>query len=180
MEYFPFDFKVSPVYAYLHSSLLNTSSSPELLPLPSVLDLFFAVFKYLYALPPFSLSGQGSGNFSNENSCSHPESIFLYIKALHSFFTPLVKAHFRLCTSCTVLLYFLSSLHAVPPLGCCCLPVYIFALTSQCLTMTLFLTAFSFFFASSWTLLCFPQPISGFPLPCKPRTHSHAFICPEK
>lgn len=119
MEYFPFDFKVSPVYAYLHSSLLNTSSSPELLPLPSVLDLFFAVFKYLYALPPFSLSGQGSGNFSNENSCSLPESIFLYIKALHSFFTPLVKAHFRLCTSCTVLLYFLSSLHAVPPLGCC-------------------------------------------------------------
>lgn len=75
VEYFPLDFKVSPVCARLHSSLLNTSS--ELPPLPSALRLvFFAVFNCLHALPPFSLPGQGSGSFSNENSCLHAESIF--------------------------------------------------------------------------------------------------------
>lgn len=67
MERFPSDFKVSPVYTYLHSSLLNTYSSSEFLPLPSELGLFFAVFKYLYVLLPFPLSGHD--NFCNENGC---------------------------------------------------------------------------------------------------------------
>lgn len=89
VEHFPFDCKVSPVYTYLHSSLLNNSSSLSFLLFPSVLGFFFASFKFLYALPPFSLPSQGSASFFNEKSCLHPpqESILLYIKLLY-FFPP--------------------------------------------------------------------------------------------
>lgn len=77
VEYFPLDPAVSLVSACFHSSLLNTSS-PEFPLLPSVLEFgFFFLFSTVFnALPPFSQPGQGSGSFSNENSCLHAESIF--------------------------------------------------------------------------------------------------------
>lgn len=109
------------MYAYLHSSLLNTSSSsPELLPLPSVLGVCFLLFSNIFMLfLPFLFLAKGLA-ISLMKTVARIQKVFLlYIKALHSFFTPPLNAHFRLCISCTILLYFLSSLHAVPPLGWC-------------------------------------------------------------
>jgi len=117
VEYFPFDFKVSPVYVYLHSSLLNTSSPPELLSLPPVLGICFLLFSNIFL--PFLLLAKGPA-ISLMKTVACIQKVFLpYIKVLHSFFAPPLNAHFRLCISCTLLLCLLCSLLAVPTLGWC-------------------------------------------------------------
>lgn len=68
---------------------------------------------------PFLFLAKGLA-ISLMKTVAHIQKVFLlYIKALHSVFTPPLNAHFRLCISCTTLLCFLSSLHAAPPLGWC-------------------------------------------------------------
>lgn len=85
VEYFPSDFKVSPVYAYLHSSLLNNSSSLSFLLFPSVLGFFFAGSNIFMLFLPFLFLAKGLP-VSLIKRVAHIQKVFLlYIKPLHPF-----------------------------------------------------------------------------------------------
>lgn len=153
MEYFPLDFKVSPVCACLHSSLLNTSS-PELPPLPSVLGLVFLLFSTVFMLfLPFLFLAKALA-VSLMKTVARMQKVFLLcIKTLHFFPLPLQNAHFRIV--CLLL-----SLALFPELPTCCPTIIWFYLSTffSVLTVTLSLTVLFSFFSLHLMEFSLPSP----------------------